>query len=34
LQFDIIKRKGKPMEENVLLEIWFEENGAIENWTF
>ena len=34
VQFDIIKRKGKPMEENVLLEIWFEENGVIENWTF
>lgn len=34
LQFDIIKRKGKPMEENVLLEIWFEENGVIENWTY
>ncbi len=33
LQFDIIKRKGKPMEENVLLEIWFEVNGDIENWT-
>ncbi|WP_321344209.1 hypothetical protein [uncultured Draconibacterium sp.] len=34
LQFDIIKRNGKPMEENVLLEIWFEENGVIENWTY
>jgi hypothetical protein len=34
LQFDIIKRKGKPIEENVLLEIWFEEDGVIENWTY
>lgn len=34
LQFDIIKRKGKPMEENIFLEIWFEDDGVIENWTY
>ncbi len=33
LQFDIIKRKGEPIEEIVRLEIWFEEDGIIENWT-
>lgn len=33
LQFDIIKRKGKPIEEKVYVEIWFNEDGTIENWT-
>jgi len=33
LEFDIIKRKGIPIEEVVYIELWFEENGTIENWT-
>jgi hypothetical protein len=33
LQFDILKKKGKPIEEKVFLEIWFNEDGTIENWT-
>lgn len=33
LQFDIIKDKGKPMAENVYLEVWIESNGKTENWT-
>jgi hypothetical protein len=33
LEFDIIKHKGKPYSENVYLEIWFEEDGTLENWT-
>jgi len=33
LKFDIIKRKGKPIEEYVYIELWFEEDGTIENWT-
>ena len=33
LQFDILKRKGEPTEEKVYIEIWFKENGTIENWT-
>jgi len=33
LRFDVIKDKGKPMAENVYMEIWIEENGKIENWT-
>ncbi|WP_299781686.1 hypothetical protein [uncultured Formosa sp.] len=31
LQFDIIKRKGIPIESSVSLEIWFNEDGTIEN---
>lgn len=31
LRFDIIKRKGIPIKENILLEIWIDENGNIEN---
>jgi hypothetical protein len=31
LQFDIIKRKGIPIKEDIILEIWIEENGTIEN---
>ncbi len=34
LQFDILKRKGKPTEEKVRVEIWFNEDGSIENWTY
>lgn len=33
LQFDILKRKGKPIEEKVFIEIWFNEDGIMENWT-
>jgi len=33
LQFDVLKRKGKPIEEKVFIEIWFNEDGTIENWT-
>lgn len=33
LQFDIIKRKGIPIEEKINIEIWFNEDGTIENWT-
>lgn len=33
LQFDIIKDKGKPIPEDVYLEIWVEDNGKVENWT-
>jgi hypothetical protein len=32
LKFDIIKDKGKPISEEVYLEIWVED-GKIENWT-
>lgn len=33
LQFDILKRKGKPIEEKIFIEIWFNEDGTMENWT-
>lgn len=33
LKFDIIKDKGKPIAEDIYLEIWVEDNGKIENWT-
>jgi len=33
LQFDILKRKGIPIESNVNVEIWFNEDGTIENWS-
>ncbi|HVW96032.1 MAG TPA: hypothetical protein VHA56_08695 [Mucilaginibacter sp.] len=33
LQFDIIKDKGKPIPEDVYLEIWVEDNGKVKNWT-
>ena len=33
LQFDILKRKGKPTKEKVFIEIWFNDDGTIENWT-
>jgi len=34
LEFDIIKMNGKPIEETILIEIWIEEDGIIENWTY
>jgi hypothetical protein len=33
LKFDIIKDKGKPIAEDVYIEIWVEDNGKLENWT-
>ncbi|MBL4675256.1 MAG: hypothetical protein JKY70_03475 [Mucilaginibacter sp.] len=33
LNFDILKEKGKPVSEDVYLEIWVEDNGKVENWT-
>jgi len=33
LKFDIIKDKGKPIAEDIYIEIWVESNGKIENWT-
>jgi hypothetical protein len=33
LRFDIIKDKGKPIAEDIYIEIWIEDNGKIENWT-
>lgn len=33
LQFDILKRKGEPIEEKAVVEIWFNDDGTIENWT-
>jgi hypothetical protein len=33
LKFDIIKDKGKPIAEDIYIEIWVEDNGKIENWT-
>jgi len=33
LKFDIINHQNKPYIEKVFIEIWFEENGTIENWT-
>jgi len=34
LKFDIIKRRGKPIEEYVYIEIWFNNDGSIENWNY
>lgn len=34
LKFDIIKDKGKPISEDIYIEIWIEDNGKIRNWTF
>lgn len=33
LKFDIIKDKGKPISEDIYIEIWIEENGKLKNWT-
>lgn len=33
LKFDIIKDKGRPISEDIYIEIWIEDNGKIENWT-
>lgn len=33
LKFDIIKDKGRPISEDIYIEIWIEDNGRIKNWT-
>ena len=33
LKFDIIKDKGKPISEDIYLEIWIEDDGKVKNWT-
>ncbi len=33
LQFDVIKDKGKPISEDIYLELWFNDKGKLENWT-
>lgn len=33
LQFDVIKKHGEPIEENVFIEIWLNDDGTLENWT-
>ena len=34
LEFDIVKDKGKPISEDIYIEIWFDEKKRkIENWT-
>ncbi len=32
LKFDILKTNGRPIEENIYLEIRVEDNGKLENW--
>lgn len=34
LRFDIIKDKGQPIEEDLLIDIWIEEDGTIENLAY
>lgn len=33
LRFDVIKDKGKPIAEDIYIEIWVEDNGKLRNWT-
>lgn len=34
LKFDILKDKGEPITEDVVVEIWFDtDTGKIEDWT-
>jgi len=33
LKFDIVKYSGKPIEEDIYIEIWCNDDGTIENWT-
>jgi hypothetical protein len=33
LKFDIIKDKGKPISEDIYIELWQKDNGKLENWT-
>lgn len=32
LEFDVIKRKGKAIEEDIYLDIWFDDDGTINIW--
>ncbi|HWA35918.1 MAG TPA: hypothetical protein VG737_17365 [Cyclobacteriaceae bacterium] len=34
LKFDLIKDKGVPIAEDIYIEIWVEDNGRLENWTY
>jgi hypothetical protein len=34
LKFDVIKKAGKSIEEQVYLEIWVEDNGTLKNWAY
>jgi len=34
LEFDIVKMNGKPIEETIQIEIWVEDDGKLENWTY
>jgi len=34
LKFDILKKLGKPTTEDIYIEIWFNNDGTIENWTY
>ena len=33
LKFDIVKKLGQSIEEDIYIEIWFNDDGTIENWT-
>ncbi len=33
LEFEIIMDKGKPLSDDIYLEIWIDDDGKIENWT-
>ena len=33
LRFDVIRKMGRPIAEDIYIEIWFEDDGTIENWT-
>jgi hypothetical protein len=30
---NVIKKHGEPIEENVFIEIWLNDDGTLENWT-
>ena len=34
LKFDLLKKNGIPVEEEVYIEIWINEDGTTENWTY
>lgn len=34
LRFDIIKDRGVPIAEDIYIEIWVNDNGKLENWTY
>jgi hypothetical protein len=34
LKFDLIKDQGKLIEEKVTFEIWLNDDGSLENWTY